>query len=592
MLRELSVQNLALIEDARIDLRGGYCAWTGETGAGKSLLLTALGLVLGGKASSDLVRSGKDEARAAAVFEVSELGLRADLESILGGSIDDDLLILSRRISAQGRSASHVNGMPVAVATLKALGERLIDVHGQHESRALLDPDRQRALLDAFGSVEPILEAYQVRRNAHSALLARRTALLRDAQNRERERALLAFERDELAAADPRPGEHDDLTREAHRLSNAESVRTAALEGFAMLYDSERSAQGLLETVARKLAPLAESVPEFADAAADLVRLADEAREVAYALRRFGQGWEDDPDRLEEVEARLALYRRLASRFRCEPDDLAARRREIEAKLAAIEGDYADQKALDAPLLEAWAEVRRTAESLTIARKKACKAFAKAVQVQLKGLGLDQASLKVEVDSDPMGDDPFAAGAPENGVDRVEIVFAPNPGETPRALRKIASGGEMSRVMLAVKTALAEVDRVPTLVFDEVDTGVGGRLGAALGRKLAELARHHQVICVTHLPQMASYAAHQWIIRKKTDRGRTRTIIAPLGEDERVAEIAAMLRGDSAAEGTRQEAISMLMEARGNLTRDRRSGLQSDRVVSSTLPSIATTARR
>ena len=563
MLRELSVQNLALIEDARIDLKPGYCAWTGETGAGKSLLLTALGLVLGGKASGDLVRTGKDEARAAAVFEISEPSLRADLETILGGPIDDDALILTRRVSAQGRSAAHANGLPVAVATLRSLGERLIDVHGQHESRALLDLDRQRDLLDAFGGVGPSLRAYRDARDAHARLLDRRNALLREARGRDRERTLLAFERDELAAADPRAGEAEDLAREATRLASAEAVRSAALDGFALLYESERSAQGLLEKVARRLAPLADAVPEFADAAADLVRLADEAREVAYALRRFGQDWEDDPSRLEEVEGRLALYRRLASRFRCDPDELAARRLEIESKLAAIDAEQADLQALDGPLGSSWVEVRRLASDLTAARKKGCKSFAKAVHSHLKGLSLDQARLSVEVESEPLGDDPFARSAPEPGADRVEILFAPNPGEPPRPLRRIASGGEMSRVMLAVKTALADADRVPTLVFDEVDTGVGGRLGAALGRKLAELAMHHQVICVTHLPQMASYAAHQWMIRKRTDRGRTRTTITPLGDDERVEEIAAMLRGDSAAEGTRQEALSMLMEARG-----------------------------
>jgi DNA repair protein RecN (Recombination protein N) len=562
VLRELSVQNLALIEDARIDLRPGYCAWTGETGAGKSLLLTALGLVLGGKASSDLVRSGKDEARAAAVFEVSEPSLRADLEAILGGPIDDEALILTRRISSQGRSSSHANGLPVAVATLKALGERLIDIHGQHESRALLDSDRQRGLLDAFGAVEPVLRTYRDARDAHAALLGRKNMLLHDSREHERERALLAFERDELDAADPRAGEAAELAREAARLANAEAVRAAAVDGFALLYESDRSAQGLLEKVARKLAPLAEAVPEFASASADLTRLADETREVAYALRRLGQGWEDDPARLEEVEARLAVYRRLASRFHSEPDELATLRREIETKLATIDSAQADLEALDAPLRAAWDEVCRRATSLTAARKKACKAFGKAVQAHLKGLALDRARLSVEVDSDLLGDDPSARLAPEQGLDRVEVLFAPNPGEAPRPLRKIASGGEMSRVMLAVKTALAAADRVPTLVFDEVDAGVGGRLGAALGRKLAELARHHQVICVTHLPQMASYAAHQWIIRKRTDRGRTRTTIAPLGEAERVEEIAAMLRGDSAAEGTRQEALSMLLEAR------------------------------
>ncbi len=562
MLRELSVQNLALIEDARIDLRPGYCAWTGETGAGKSLLLTALGLVLGGKASADLVRSGKDEARAAAVFDTSDPALRADLEAILGGPIDDDQLILTRRISAQGRSASHANGLPVAVATLRALGERLIDVHGQHEGRALLDPDRQRALLDAFGMVGPTLDAYRSRRDAHAALLRRRVALARESEARDRERALLAFERDELAAADPRPGEPDDLAREAHRLGNSGQIRAAAREGFALLYEADRSAQGLLEKVARRLAPLGDSVPEFADAAADLGRLADEAREIAYALRRFGQGWDDDPARLDEVEARLALYRRLAARFRCEPDDLAGRRRSIDDRLAAIEGDDDALDALGAPLAAAWAGVREASSTLTAARRKACKAFAKAVQVQLKALGLGEARLAVEVAPGPLGDDPAAGPAPEAGVDRVEVVFAPNPGEDPRPLRKVASGGELSRVMLAVKTALAEADRVPTLVFDEIDTGVGGRLGAALGRKLAEVARHHQVICVTHLPQMASFAAHQWIIRKQTDRGRTRTTITPLDDGQRIEEIAAMLRGDSAAEGTRQEALSMLREAR------------------------------
>ncbi len=259
----------------------------------------------------------------------------------------------------------------------------------------------------------------------------------------------------------------------------------------------------------------------------------------------------------------MALYRRLATRFRRPPDELTALRDETEAKLAAIETATADLQALDVPLAAAWAEVRQAALALSAARRKTCKAFGKAVQAQLKGLGLDHARLTVEVQTDRLEDDPTAAPAPIGGLDRAEIVFAPNPGETPRPLRKIASGGEMSRVMLAVKTALAEADRVPTLVFDEIDTGVGGRLGAALGKKLAELAQHHQVICVTHLPQMASFAAHQWIIRKKTDRGRTRTTITPLGPDERVEEIAAMLRGDSAAEGTRQEAISMLMEARG-----------------------------
>jgi DNA repair protein RecN (Recombination protein N) len=561
VLRELSVQNLALIEDARVELREGYCAWTGETGAGKSLLLTALGLVLGDKASSELVRAGRGEARAAALFEVSDAALRADIEAILGGALDDDQLILTRRISAQGRGAAHANGLPVTVATLRALGQRLIDVHGQHEGRALLDPDRQRALLDAYGGVEPVLAAYRRTRSAHDALRRQRLELRAAAHERQRRRALLEFERDELATADPRPGEPEELVREARRLAHVEQLRTAACDGFALLYEADRSAQGLLDRVARLLEPLADAVPELSAAVADLGRLAAETREVAYGLRQLGRDEENDPARLEAVEARLALYRRLAARFRCGPADLVAHRAAIDEQLAAIDRDEFDLLRLDAPLAEAWRALNEAAELVSAARRKACKAFAKAIQARLKTLGLAGAGLSVEVETRPLGNDPTAASPSEDGVDRVEMMFAANPGEGPRPLRKIASGGELSRLSLAVQAVLAGADRVPTLVFDEIDSGVGGRLGAELGRTLAELARHHQVICVTHLPQMASFARHQWVIRKQTERGRTRTTITPLDESDRIDELAAMLRGDSAAEGTRQEAMAMLLEA-------------------------------
>jgi DNA repair protein RecN (Recombination protein N) len=562
VLRELSVQNLALIEDARVELKPGFCAWTGETGAGKSLLLTALGLVLGGKASGDLVRGGKTEARAAAAFDLSDPDLRSDVEAILGGTVEEDQLVITRRISSQGRSTAHANGLPVPVGTLRLLGERLIDVHGQHENRALLDPDGQRRALDDHGGIGPLLERYQGARAAHDALRRKRQGLIENAERRRRERDLLAFERDELAAADPKPGEHDELVREAHRLANVGELRAATSEGYELLYEADRSVQGLLERVARRIAPLAGSVPELADPAADLERLAEETREVARTLRRYSQTWEDDPERLEEIEGRLALYRRLAGRFRCDPDDLAARRQAIEDQLAAIARDETDLAGLDAPLAEAWERLKSAAADLSAARRKAARAFARAVQGQLKDLNLADARLTVEVDTEAPGDDPTGAPPPEEGADRVELLFAPNPGEPPRPLRKIASGGELSRVMLAVKTVLAGADRVPTLVFDEIDTGVGGRLGAVLGKKLAALAQHHQIICVTHLPQLASYAAHQWVIRKRSERGRTWTTIEPLGESDRVDELAAMLRGESAAEGTRQEAQAMLAEAR------------------------------
>lgn len=562
VLRELSVQNLALIEDAHVELHDGYCAWTGETGAGKSLLLTALGLVLGGKASADLIRAGKTEARAAAVFEIGGLDVRSDIEALLGGPIDDDQIIVTRRVAATGRGSAQVNGLPVTVATLQALGGLLVDVHGQSEGRDLVDPDRQRALLDAHGGLASLREDYYRRREAFDALRRRRLALLQKTQDRQRERALLEFERDELAAADPKPGEADELTREAHRLANAGQLRDAAAQGYSLLYEADRSAQGLLDKVARNVAPLVKSVPELAEAAETLARLADETREVAYSLRDLGHGWDDDPDRLEEVESRLALYRRLAARFHCTPDELVQRLVESESRLAALDQDDSDLASFDGPLAEAWSSLCDAAQSLSSARRKTAKSFAKAVESRLRPLGLEDAKLDVEIITAPLGPDPTSATPAESGVDRVELVFAANRGEPARPLRKVASGGELSRVTLAVKVVLAGADHVPTLIFDEIDTGVGGRLGGVLGKTLAELARHHQVICVTHLPQMASYAHAQWVIRKQVERGRTRTTISPLSETERVAELAAMLRGDSAAEGTRKEAKAMLLEAR------------------------------
>jgi DNA repair protein RecN (Recombination protein N) len=562
VLRELSVQNLALIEDVHVELEGGYSAWTGETGAGKSLLLTALGLVLGGKASADLVRSGKSEARAAAVFDVEEAGLRAEIELILGGTLEESRLIITRRVAAGGRGSAHVNDLPVAVATLQKLGERLVDIHGQLEGRALLEPDGQRALLDEYGGLRKELRAYREARASHETIARRRQALVDSAMARQRERALLEFERDELAAAAPQAGEYDELARAANRLRSAEQLRTAAAAGYSMLYEADHSVQDLLTRLARTLEPLGSAAPELAEAASTLERLAEETRDVAFRLRNLEQDSDQDPERLDDLEARMALYRRLAARFHCTHDELAARKAATEAKLSALAQDDEDLLAMDEPLSAAWRVLKSAAGQLTAARRKVARDFARTIQSRLKPLGLGGARLSVAIETIALGDDSMSPTPPAAGVDRVEMLISPNPGEEPRPLRRIASGGELSRLTLAVKTVLAAVDRVPTLIFDEIDAGVGGRLGSALGKALAELARHHQVICVTHLPQMASYAERQWVVRKGVERGRSRTTITPLDDEQRVEELAAMIRGDAAAEGTRQEAMAMLHEAR------------------------------
>ena len=407
-----------------------------------------------------------------------------------------------------------MNGLPVTVATLQKLGDCLVDIHGQLEGRALLDASQQRALLDAFGGLGERVGAYRQARQAHEIVRGKRLELLENAEARQRERALLEYERDELAAAEPKPGEYHELAREAHLLRNAGQIRSTAAAGYSLLYEADRSAQDVLTQVARSLDPLSQAAEELALAVTTLERLADETREVAFSLRGLAQGWGEDPARLEDLEARMATYRRLATRFHCTPDDLAGRLASTESKLQAIERAETDLLSLDGPLAEAWLALKRTAGRLTTAREKLAKDFPRAIQGRLKPLGLGGARLSICVETRDLGDDPLAQSPPESGADQVEMLFSANPGEEPRPLRKIASGGELSRLTLAVKTVLAAADRTPTLIFDEIDTGVGGRLGSALGKALAALARHHQVICVTHLPQMASYADRHWVIRK------------------------------------------------------------------------------
>ena len=425
MLRELSVQNLALIEDINVELDEGYSVWTGETGAGKSLLLAALGLVLGGKGSADLIRSGKIEARAAAVFEVNDPDLRADVETILGGPLEDNRLIITRRVVSQGRGSAHANGLPVTVLTLQKLGERLVDIHGQIEGRALLDPDRQRALLDEYGGLGSKLRAYSEARGVYETIRRRRQSLLESALARHRERALLEFERDELSAAGPESGEYDELARQTNRLRSAGRVRAAAASGYAALYEADHSVQDLLTRIARTLEPLAAAAPELAAAVSTLERLADEAREVAFCLRDMEQGWDDDPARLEDLEARMALYRRLAARFHCAHDELVSRQAATEARLKALEQDEADLHAVDQPLEAAWGDLKIAADGLSSARQKLAKDFGRLVQARLKPLGLGGARLVVAVETRELGEEPMPQAPPDRASTRSRCCFPP-----------------------------------------------------------------------------------------------------------------------------------------------------------------------
>jgi DNA repair protein RecN (Recombination protein N) len=562
MLRELSVQNMALIEDVRVELQPGFCAWTGETGAGKTLLLSALGLLLGERGSAELIRADTQELRAVGRFVLAKPGLRQAVEEVLKGPLDDDQLILMRRLNAAGRSTAYVNDQPVTLATLRQLGALLVDIHGQRESQALLQPAFQLRALDAHGDLDALRADY--RRHAGQVRDLRRKlgGLDADRQKRLRELALVRFERDELDEAALRPGEIVALSRDREKLAHAQAIQDFAASACNRLYDEDGSLFEGFGKLQREAEHWAKLDPVLAEVVARLGGIASETQDLAETLRPFADRLHADPARREEIETRLQLLRRLETKHGRSVDELIAYRQALETQEAALAGQEEDRAAHERELQTAWHNLLAAGAELSRERQKVARRFAAEVQKELVELGMPDARLDADLQPSPPGADPFTAEVPAEGFEALELMLAANRGEPARPLRKVASGGELSRTMLALKTVLAGQDQVGTLIFDEIDANVGGRLGDVLGTKLAALGQTHQVICITHLPQVACYARHQWTIRKERRGKRTTTNIAYLDEADRLEELASMLRGAARGETTRKEAAAMLAAAR------------------------------
>jgi DNA repair protein RecN (Recombination protein N) len=562
MLRELSVQNLALIEDARVELQPGFCAWTGETGAGKSLLLGALNLLLGERGSSDWIRAGCEESRVTGRFEIGNAELQTQIEQLLDRPLDEGSLILSRRLNRNGRSYAYVDEQPVSVSTLKQLGGLLVDIHGQRETESLLEPGYQLQLLDAFGGHLNVRKKYQILAEKVRALRARYRQLDEQRQQRQRELALIHFEKDELDQARLVPGETEELTRERDRLMHAQNLQSFAARGYAELYEDEQSVTDLLGKLEREAQNWVKLDERLEEVVRRLDGLQGEARDLAQTLRRLGERWEADPERLEEVEKRLQLLRRLETKHRKSVDDLIVYRLALDEDERRLQQQEDDLTQVTAELQSAHQKWKESASELSRKRHAVAGKLARQTQEELADLGMGEAKLEIHIEAIDLGNDPLEGDVPDSGADVMELTLAANPGEAALPLRKVASGGELSRTMLALKTVLATHDRRATLVFDEIDANVGGRLGDVLGQKLASLGRTHQVICVTHLPQVAAYARHHWSIRKQRQGRRTVTQIEALEPAGRLDELASMLRGEARTETTTREVSAMLDEAR------------------------------
>ncbi|MBY0514717.1 MAG: DNA repair protein RecN [Gemmataceae bacterium] len=564
MLRELAVQNLALIEDVRVELHPGFCAWTGETGAGKSLLLGALGLLLGDRGSADLIRTGADELRVTGRFELTRPEQRAVAAETLQAPLDEDDLILTRRLSRSGRSSALVNDVPVAVATLRRIGEMLVDVHGQRESYSLLQPAYQLDLLDAFGKLTDLRQKYTTRADRVRSLRRTFRELSDARQTRQRELSLVRFERDDLDAAKLQPGELPALLRERETLVHAQSLAQFTTTVAGRLADDDGAVGEVVGRLVKDANRWAALDPKLAEVAARLEALRPEVEDLAETCRDLAERFEADPARLEEVEQRIGFLKKLQARYRKTPDELIAYRATLDPREADLQRQEDDLAGIDAQLAAAFAELKDAAAALGKARAKVAKKLVADAQKHLADLQMPMAKLDAVFEPVELNPDPMSGDVPAAGTDHLELMLAANPGEPARPLRKVASGGELSRTMLALKTVLAAHDPVRTLVvFDEIDANVGGRLGDVLGQKLASLGKSHQVLCVTHLPQVASYAAHQWTIRKTSTAKKTATTITALtADDARVEELAVMLRGESRSETTRKEAAEMLKTAK------------------------------
>jgi DNA repair protein RecN (Recombination protein N) len=536
MLIELRIENLAVIERLSVSLGPGLNVLTGETGAGKSIIVGALSLLLGERASSEAVRTGAERAVVEGVFDVGE---RSDLQDLLhqhGIGTEDGLLILRREVAAEGRNRAWVNGAATTASLVGELGARLVDLHGQHEHQALLRVDAQRQILDAYaGQTQRVASL----RDAHAELLAARRAIEELESNRreiEQRADFLRFQVGEIEDAAIDPDEEEGLHEESRRLEHSEELARLSRTLHQALYEGDRSMAELLGALRRDLDQLLRIDPAQ-EPARELIETAYFAvEELGRRMGDYASGIEHDPARLDGIQRRQELLFRLKSKYGPALDDVVETGRRARAELESLEEAAFERKSLERTLAERQDAVTTLAAQISETRRAAAGTLTDEVMRVLPAVGLEGARFLVQIQE-------LHEPGP-NGAERIEFMVAVNRGFEPRPLARVASGGELSRVMLALKTILARVDDVPTLVFDEIDAGIGGRIAVQVGEQLRTVARSHQVFAITHLPQIASRADHHLLVVKGEAEGISRTDLRDLRGDDRVRELARMLGGD------------------------------------------------
>ena len=551
MIQELSVENLAIIDRSNVQFKSGFTAITGETGAGKSLLIDSIGLALGGRADSSLVRSGANKATICLVVD-----LRSNLPAVakcaqLGVDLEEGILVVQREISIEGRSTVRLNGRPSTVSTLKEIGALIVDLHGQHEHQALLDPEKQILFLDQWiGQPISMLLADLFDQFSLLQNLKRRLSSIRSGQ-REREQRIdmLNFQIAEISEAAPCPGESEDISNRLHRLQFAEKLGRTTMACLESLSDDEDSAIVRLSTSIREL----ENCVAFDASLEQLLeplRTADALlNESSRSIRTYTHNLEDDPSLLQETADRQDVLSKLKRKYGDTEGAILEFLKNAEQELNDLTCLTHDEGQLDAEIALQSAIVESLAEKITSLRKSKAQEFQKTITQQIRELAMPKAEFKIRFTKTALQ---------ESGQDHIEFDFSSNPGEPLKPMSKVASGGELSRIMLAIKVASAGRAGVPSLIFDEIDSGLSGRAAAVTAKKIEEIAKNYQVIVISHLPQMAGRAQNHFQIEKVQIGQRSQTQIRSLSSEERIAEIARMLAGEEVGDSAIANARDLL----------------------------------
>ena len=564
MLQELRIQNLAIIDKLEIDFSNGLNVMTGETGAGKSIIVDALELVLGGRASAELIRTNADEAVVEAGFDIEGNNKIADLISSFGIENDDSRVIIKRIVSRAGKNRIYINNSLTNLSTLSAIGDELVDIHGQHEHQSLLKTDKHIDILDAFGSAGYDKKIYELRRDVEGcynklrSLKERLSELENREKNRIKEEEFLRYQIREIEEAALNSKEDEELLSKKSVAANAGKLASLSNSAYEGLYEADAS-------VIKELSKILNAVKEISkidNRVEETVKLCESAvfqlEESADFLRGYKEKIEFDADEFAKIDDRLDLINRLKKKYGSTIEDILQSLEEAKKRLQAMEKLNEDIGDIKAGIDKEKKDASILSMELSKKREKVAKDIEKKVEAELSDLNMKKTRFVVKMWKESGSDTEDGFSLTSKGIDKIEFLISANLGEEPKSLSKIASGGELSRIMLALKAILADADSVPTLVFDEVDAGIGGGVAETVGERLKRIAKGHQVFCITHLPQIAGYADNHYFVEKKAEGSRTITKVVKLKEDGRVKELARMLGGKKITETTLKHAEEML----------------------------------